>query len=287
MKKIAITGANGYLASLIQLYNGKDYEFIRVSTKDLDLAHPDLVYSYFDGLDMDAVVHMAAIAATATCQNEPERTHRVNVESTIEIAKVCRDKQKKFIFISTEQVYNGKLEAGPFAEEAAPLSVTNYGLHKLEAEAWITKHLQDYVILRLSSQIGLALPNVHPSVNLIKQTLSALRNQTPTCFTVNEKRGITYAQRLACQFPKLLALPSDIYHFSSDNDRNTYEVARYIAKSFGYGETTIQTYILPNRERYADRFRDYRLDSSKIKAFGIELGTLEEDVAWCLKDFEW
>ncbi len=185
MKKIAITGANGYLTSLIQLYNGNDYKFIRVSTKDSDLSHPDLVYAYFDALDMDVVVHTAAIAATAACQNEPERIHRVNAQSAVEIAKVCRDKQKKFIFISTEQVYNGKSETGPFAEEDVPLTVTNYGLH--------TKQVENYVILRRSSQIGLALPDVHPSVNLIKQTLSAIRSQNPTYFTVNEKRGITYA----------------------------------------------------------------------------------------------
>lgn len=80
---------------------------------------------------------------------------------------------------------------------------------------------------------------------------------------------------------------SNIYHFSSYNDRNTYEVAQYIAKRFGYDEKTIQTYILPDQERYADRFRDYRLDNSKITAFGIELGTLEEDVSMCLKDFDW
>ena len=185
MKKIAITGANGYLTSLIQLYNGNDYKFIRVSTKDSDLSHPDLVYAYFDALDMDVVVHTAAIAATAACQNEPERIHRVNAQSAVEIAKVCRDKQKKFIFISTEQVYNGKSETGPFAEEDVPLTVTNYGLH--------TKRVENSVILRRSSQIGLALPDVHPSVNLIKQTLSAIRSQNPTYFTVNEKRGITYA----------------------------------------------------------------------------------------------
>lgn len=287
MKKIAITGANGYLASLIQLYNGNKYEFIRISTKDLDLSHPERVYSYFDQLDMDCVVHTAAVATTTVCQNEPERTHRINAESAIEIAKVCRDKHKKLMFISTEQVFNGKVAQGPFTEEEAPQSVTAYGLHKVEAENWITEHVKDYVILRLSSQIGMALPNVRPSANLIKQTLDAIRNQTPAYFTVNEKRGITYAQRLASQFSKLLALPSDTYHFSSYNDRNTYEVAQYIAKRFGYEDAVIQTYILPNKERYADRYRDYRLDSSKIKALGIALGTLEEDVALCLKDFGW
>ena len=47
----------------------------------------------------------------------------------------------------------------------------------------------------------------------------------------------------------------------------------------------IDKYILPNTERYADRFRDYRLDNSKIEACGISLGTFEEDVEECLRDF--
>ena len=40
-------------------------------------------------------------------------------------------------------------------------------------------------------------------------------------------------------------------------------------------------------ERYADRFRDYRLDSSKIQSYGIQLATFEEDIESLLKDFGW
>ena len=45
--------------------------------------------------------------------------------------------------------------------------------------------------------------------------------------------------------------------------------------------------ILPNKERYADRFRDFRLSNEKIVAAGIELGTFEQDVDTCLADFGW
>ena len=49
----------------------------------------------------------------------------------------------------------------------------------------------------------------------------------------------------------------------------------------------IDACILPNHERYADRFRDYRLDTQKLKAHGIDFGTFEENVDACLKDFGW
>ena len=41
------------------------------------------------------------------------------------------------------------------------------------------------------------------------------------------------------------------------------------------------------RSRYADRFRDYRLNADKLKGYGIDFGTVEEDLDRCLKDFGW
>ena len=46
MKKIAITGANGYLASLIQTINHADFDFIPITRKDVDLANPVSVFVF-------------------------------------------------------------------------------------------------------------------------------------------------------------------------------------------------------------------------------------------------
>ena len=287
MKRMVITGASGYLASLIQLYNKDEFEFVRVSRRDVDYSKPEEVSRYFSSLDFDVLFHTAANATTASCESDPVGTHLVNCDSAIEIAKVCREKGKRMLFISTEQIFNGKGIPGPFGEEEKLCSVTRYGQQKAEVDAWMRSTMDDYVIMRLSWMFGMPLPHIKPSPGIVLNTLKAMRTKTPTLFTVNEKRCMTYAQRLADQFPAICSLPSGAYHFASQNDLCTYDCARLVARKFGYGEKEIDSYILPNNDRYADRFRDFRLDNSKIVSAGIELGTFEDDVDRCLADFGW
>lgn len=287
MKRMVITGASGYLASLIQLYNKDEFEFIRVSRRDVDYSKPEEVSRYFSSLDFDVLFHTAANATTASCESDPVGTHLVNCDSAIEIAKVCREKGKRMLFISTEQIFNGKGIPGPFGEEEKLCSVTRYGQQKAEVDAWMRSTMDDYVIMRLSWMFGMPLPHIKPSPGIVLNTLKAMRTKTPTLFTVNEKRCMTYAQRLADQFATICSLPSGAYHFASQNDLCTYDCARLVARKFGYSEKEIDSYILPNNDRYADRFRDFRLDNSKIVSAGIELGTFEDDVDRCLADFGW
>lgn len=291
MKKMVITGANGYLASLVQLFNKDKFEFIRVSRSDVDYNDPAAVAAYFDGLDFDVLFHTAANATTADCENDPVGTHRVNCESAIEIAKVCRAKGRRMIFISTEQLFNGKSEPGPFAEDVEPSCVTAYGQQKAEVDAWMRENMDDYVILRLSWMFGMAMPGIKPSPGIVSNVLAALKNDKPALFTCNEKRCMTYAQHLAGQFDKICELPSGVYNFASSNSLTTYEAARVIADKLVerglFNPEDAERCILPNKERYADRFRDFRLDNTKTVAAGIELGTLESDVDRCLADFGW
>ena len=117
--------------------------------------------------------------------------------------------------------------------------------------------------------------------------MNALISHTPTLFTVNEKRGMTYAKHLATQFDKITELEPGIYHVASKNTMTTYESAKYVAKALGASDELIEEIILPNNERYQDRFRDYRLDSSKLESCGIHFATFEEDVNEILMDFGW
>jgi dTDP-4-dehydrorhamnose reductase len=287
MKKVAITGANGYLASLIQKYNETKFEFIPITREMIDLEQPQQVKEYFENLDFDIVFHTAANANTAFGEEYPELSRKINTESAIVIADVCNARDKRMMFISTEQCFNGHTKPGPFKEEDELISVTNYGKQKAEVDEYLQKHNKNFVTLRLSWMMGMAQPDIHPSPNIIKNTLDAIMKQVPTKFTVNEVRGMTYAQNLADQFEQITDLPTGVYHFSNVNTMNTYDAAVYVANAFGFPEDVITKYILPNHERYADRFRDYRLDNSKIKQHGIKLGTFEEDVEQCLKDYGW
>ena len=285
MERVLITGARGYLASLAQLYNAERYEFVRVSHTDVDFRDPRGVEEFVRSADFDVCLHMAADATTAHCEKDPEGTHRVNTESAIAIVRACHERRRRVVFISTEQCFNASGGTAPFSEDDEQASTTRYGQQKMEADAWIRANVDDYLILRFSWMFGLALPGVKPSPNILTNVMATLRSGEPAAFRVHERRNMTYAQRFASQLPQILALPSGAYHFASQNGRTTYETARLVAERLGCSAAELDRLIRPDEKTYAERPRDFRLASEKIQAAGIELGTFEEDLDACLRDF--
>ncbi len=284
-KTILVTGSNGYIASLVYAYQKDHFHFIRMTRKDADFQNPEDVKAFISKQNFDICFHTAANATTKFCDENPDLAHKINVESTQAIIDVCKEKNAKLIFCSTEQVFNGKENQGPFTEEETPKSVTVYGQNKIESETLIKNQLPNSIILRFSWMMGLSYEGVKASPSIIKNVMNALITQNPTLFTVNEKRCMTYAKHLAKQFDRIVNLDSGIYHCASDNDKSTYESALYVAHAIGANEEVIQKYILPNHERYTDRFRDYRLNNQKLKQNGIYFGNFEEDVLEILSDF--
>lgn len=287
MKRILVTGANGYLASYIRKVNHHAFTWICMTRKDADLSDPSSVEAFLKTQEFDLCFHTAANATTAVCEADPEMAHRINVESTQKIIEACLRNKARLIFCGTEQSFNGKEERGPFKEEEPLKAVTVYGQNKIECEQLIQKQMEDYIILRYTWMMGLSFDGIKASPSIVKNVMNALLHQTPTLFTCHEKRGMTYAKYLARQFQAITELETGIYHVAASNDKTTYESAVYIAKELGASPEAIEKYILPNTERYSDRFRDYRLDASKLASKGITFGTFESNVDELLKDFGW
>ena len=284
--KIIVTGGKGYIASLIKYFNKED-EIVLIGREEADLADSEQVRNYFLTNDYDLVFHGGAIPDTQTCEDYPEMTYKVNVESSKIIADCCREKNKRMIFISTEQVFNGLQGSGPFSEVVPVSSVTVYGNHKIEVEEYLKEIDLDYLVLRFSWMFGLGFPGVKPSYNILTPIIKAMVYNQQTLFTVNEKRGITYAHNVARQQEKIFGLEKGIYNISATNERNTYEAAVKIAEWMGFSDEAIEKNIRPNYDRYTDRFRDYRMDNAKLISHGILFGDLESEIKQCLKEFSW
>lgn len=45
--RVVVTGANGYLASLIRLYNADKFDFVNVTRTDVDLVNVEEVAEFF------------------------------------------------------------------------------------------------------------------------------------------------------------------------------------------------------------------------------------------------
>jgi len=69
-----------------------------------------------------------------------------------ELAKICKEKNINFIFISTNYVFDGK--SPPYSPNASTNPVNDYGAQKVEAESKILRVLPSATILRISLQYG-------------------------------------------------------------------------------------------------------------------------------------
>ena len=258
-----------------------------MTRKDADFSNPSEVRKFIEKQDFDICFHCAANASTAICEDNPQLANKINVESTKVIVDICKEKNACLIFCSSEQVFNGKENLGPFKEDEVPEAVSVYGQNKIDCEKYIHSQGIDAIILRFSWMMGLSFDNIKASASIVKNVMNAVIKQEPTLFTCNEKRGMTYAKYFAKQFKAISKLPCDTYHVCCQNEFTTYQAACYIAKQLGCKQETIDQIILPNHKRYADRFRDYRLDASKLAGYGITFGTFKENVDELLSDFNW
>jgi len=98
-----------------------------------------------------AVVHCAAWTHVDGCEEDPERSHAINVDGVGNVARAAAAIDARMIFISSDYVFG---DGGPHAisEQPAPLNV--YGRHKLEAERVVATTVRDRVVVRSCNVYG-------------------------------------------------------------------------------------------------------------------------------------
>ena len=285
MKKVLVTGNNGFLASrFIEFYKDK-YEIISFNKSDLDISNEFKVYNIFKENKFDIVVHLAAISDTGKCQSNPELAKEINLQGTINIAKGCELKKSTLIFASSDQVYSGNKKEGPYSEETIIESNTVYAQSKYNAENEIKDILDNYYNLRLTWLFSMAERNKKVNTNIITNILNATLKKQPINLSINEFRGMTYVYEVIENFEKLIEIPFGNYNYGSENNLSTYEIGKKVLENIGL-ENRIEEIIIKDTERFKDKKRDLRISNSKLKKLNINFSDTEEAVQRCIKEFE-
>jgi dTDP-4-dehydrorhamnose reductase len=284
-KRVLITGASGFLASRLLRKLDENYNVVGVSRKNLNLLDYGEVFEVFKMLKPDMVIHTAAITATLDCENDPREAYKINVDGSLNLAKAARKNGSKMLFLSSEQVFNGNPEDGPYSEDDTPVPNTIYGETKLKAEELLREEIQNLWILRLSWLFGFPERNMPNGENLPMKLMNAVISNKAVSIANNEFRGIIHAYDLIDNIEKIFELPYDTYHFGSENDSSTYEMAVFIMESLGFSKDVIDSIVIPDNEKYRNKKRDLRMSYEKIKSNGIEILTSKESVLRALSQY--
>ena len=285
MDTLLITGADGFFASrFIQYYSDK-YNVIGLNHDSLDITDEKETIETIMKYCPTYVVHTAAISDTSMCERNPEMSFNINVRGSLNVAKACSYTKAKLIYLSSDQVYNGNTEAGPYTESRMAVPNTVYGNHKMAAENGITNTMENAVILRLTWLFSFPERCKKLNSNIIWNVVKAAIKNEPITLPVNEYRGITYIYDLLKSFDGVLDLERGLYNTGSENNLSTYEIAEIVLKKIGLGHR-VEELLIKDTERYKLGNRDLRISNSKLRKKDILFTNTEEAVTSCINDFQ-
>jgi dTDP-4-dehydrorhamnose reductase len=132
MLKIALTGADGLVGSRIIELLKNDFEFIPLSQSSMDITNKEQVDSTLKNLDFDIFFHLAAYTNVPGAESNKELCFKINRDGTKNVFEAVNQKQKKFIYVSTDFVFDGINP--PYFEDSIPNPSSVYAYSKYEGE---------------------------------------------------------------------------------------------------------------------------------------------------------
>lgn len=224
----------------------------------------------------DVVVHVAAMASHEACERNPEAAAHINADATGVLARAAHGVGARFVYISTDAVFDGRV--GHYSEEDLPNPTSVYGKTKVQGEEQACR-AADALIIR-TNFFGWS-PSGHRSILefFVNELSAGHQVRGFTDFTTTS----AYAQVLAkAIYDLVLTDATGVFHVTSPDALTKYQFGHAVAEEFGLDArliTPTQADIRPPRAG------DISLDVSKVqRALRRSLPTQREGLALAHKD---
>lgn len=159
MKKILITGSNGFLGSnLVRFFSQKSgYKIFSTSLRPSvnpelsdffqgDILDSSFVNQLFSAIHPDLVINTVSLVNVDQCEENPDLAFRLAVNTAENVARASECYGSRLIYISTDHLFDGKKSM--YSEEDIPAPVNVYGRTKLDAEIKTRSIAPNAVIIR-------------------------------------------------------------------------------------------------------------------------------------------
>ena len=257
---ILITGTTGFVgAKLLEMC--KD----AVPCPSLRDATEEHVKRIVEESGVDTIIHTAAISDIGTCEKHPQDSYIANVQLPVYLAKAS--KNIKLICFSSDQVYSGFGNEGPFTEDTVkPGNI--YAQHKLEMERRVLDINPNSVMLRAEWMYDYYLKKSNYFMGILnaKDQLS---------FSSTQYRGITYVKEVAECMDKVAALPGGSYNFGSETTKSMYEITKDFLCAI---DKDIQVNDCPSNQ-------NLWMNCQKARDGGVLFSSVEDGLIKCAKDY--
>jgi len=254
-KRVVITGATGLLGrSLVKTFqncawNVQGWGFSRADgclVKRVDVTASAEVIRALDSFVPDVMIHAAAERHPDVIEKNPEGARDLNVEATRFLAEECARRNVKFIYISTDYVFDGT--APPYSESSIPNPLNAYGETKFLGEEATKAASGSHAIFRIPILFGDVQQIDESAVTIL---FKSLRDSSKPCKMDHVQiRYPTHVDHVSAALLRFCTLFLEsakenskdgaidnanfdgIFHFSAREKMTKYEMTMAIADAF-------------------------------------------------------
>ena len=296
-KTILITGVNGFIGQYIGKELMKDFKVIGLDIVDNnekkwnkfylgDIRDKNLLEEIFLQNKIDIVIHLGAEKALIKCENNKKERYEINYQVTMNLYKLSKKYQAKFIFISSDQVFDGKL--GNYREDSFCSPINYYGELKLKVENDLLKEKdKNITICRTALDFGKIPENQREIFDSVKKNdkllvqgfiidhiIYKLKSREKIILPQNEYMSPTSVELIYRQIKEVINKNiSGILHCCGGERISRYEFGLKIAKFYNLDSQ----YISPEDSNDPLRPKDVSLNVEESqKKLGFIFDNIEE-----------
>jgi dTDP-4-dehydrorhamnose reductase len=270
VKRVLLVGGSGMLGSNIVVSNSA-FELYPTYLRNriahpralrLDISDRGSVLKRVEAVKPEVIVHAGGMTKPTACEKEPAVARRVNVEGTAHLVEAARGVGARFIFLSSDLVFDGSAERYDEDSPTHPLSV--YGQTKVEGEELVRTGSEDFVIVRTTVMYGWSSRYTESMAEWILRGLQ--ENQQPNMYHDQYRQFILINDLVAAIF-ELIEMEdplNETIHVAGPELLNRYEFAKRLVQTFGLPEANIRSIPFDSTPQAAFTPKRLSLDTSKV-----------------------
>jgi perosamine synthetase len=291
-EKMLITGVSGLLGNNLAYYFRKKYNILGlflshpvtiedIQTQKADILSEGPLKKMFQDFSPDIVVHCASLTNIDYCERNKEFADRVNVFGTKVVVDSIKDSNTKFVYISSDSVYDGC--KGNFSEIDSVNPQNYYGLGKYKGELEALR--KDNCLILRTNLFGWNIQKKHSIAEWILYELTQKRQITGF---VDVYFSSIYTFTLAQILGRAIDLNlTGLFNCGSCTSLSKYEFALHLADCFNLDKDLIKPIPIEHYDFKAKRGKNLTLNVDKLQnALNDNLPSIREAIEAFYNDFK-
>ena len=255
--RIGITGERGFIAkNLAKEIENFDHEFVSLDNADFARLHMlytesgevcvhqnsiDSWTSLFNYLELDVIVHNAALVGTDVVALNPEESINTNILGTSKITQAANNSDMLNVYIGTTVIYDTyKYQEENIEETSDILPRTDYAIQKYAGEMIVRNNAKEWLVMRPLFAYG----GIGDMNSLISKSLYGIKNNIENIdMFLNPEKFKDYMHVEDFCYSIMQAIDSDVrnehFNVSAQSPRSTLEIVSTIEEVTGTDLTNV------------------------------------------------